>query len=161
VKALYAGSFDPITNGHLDIIQQAACLFSKVYIGVADNPDKKYVFTPIERVRLVESAIADIKGRFEVVSYYKMTVDKAHDLGTNILIRGLRAVSDFDAEFQMTQFNRRLGQRCNTVFFMPDETNFYLSSTAIRGIAKMGGDISPYVPACVAEALTQQLIMGR
>lgn len=153
MKALYAGSFDPITNGHLDIIKQAASIFSTVFIGVARNPDKKNLFMVNARVALISIAIEDLRGNFEVVPYSGLTVEEAHRLGAAYLVRGLRAVSDFDSEFQMTQFNRKLAQGVNTLFLMPDEKNFYLSSSAIRGIAKMGGDVSPFVPAGVADAL--------
>jgi len=152
MKALYAGSFDPITNGHIDIIEQAFLLCSELWIGVATNPDKQYMFSQQERLRLVKEVIADIPGNFNVMSYDGLTVEFANGVGASTLIRGLRAVSDFDIEFQMAQFNRKLGHGCNTIFLMPDENNLYLSSTAIRGIGRMGGDISQFVPPCVVRA---------
>jgi pantetheine-phosphate adenylyltransferase len=156
MKALYAGSFDPITNGHIDIILQAYDIFDVVAIGIAVNPDKKYLFTDDAREKLVFESLKALDGeiltRTEIYQYSGMTVEYAKRIGANVLVRGLRAVSDFDSEFQMVQFNRRLPPGCNTVFLMPDEKNFYLSSTAVRGIAKMGGDVSPFVPACVATA---------
>jgi len=156
MKALYAGSFDPITNGHIDIILQATKqLKCTVIVGVAKNPDKSYMFRDSDRHALVCASLEEtgLLDYCEVEFYNGMTVEAASRLDADILIRGLRAVSDFDAEFQMTLFNRRLKPGRNTVFLMPDENNFYLSSTAIRGIARMGGDVSPFVPKCVAEAI--------
>jgi len=156
MKALYAGSFDPITNGHLDIIAQATALFSTVVIGVATNPDKTPLFPVSTRIEMIMQAITDIHTRctFKVTSYRSLTVAVAAEYGAQFLVRGLRAVSDFDSEFQMVQFNRKLwDQRINTVFLMPDESNFYLSSTAIRGIAKLGGDVDAFVPTVVARNL--------
>jgi pantetheine-phosphate adenylyltransferase len=161
MRALYAGSFDPITNGHIDIILQALRIFDKVIVGIAFNPRKQYVFTRDEREFLVIESLkdtgVDIKNRIEVVNYDGLTVEHADKLNAPILVRGLRAVSDFDIEFQMTLFNRRLPPGCNTVFFMPDEKNFYLSSTAIRDIAKMGGDISAFVPNIVSDLYAKKL----
>jgi pantetheine-phosphate adenylyltransferase len=155
MKALYAGSFDPITNGHMDIIMQAIEVFDKVAIGVANNPKKTYMFKPNERVTFIERSLKDVgiklAENIEVFEYYGMTVEWAEKVGARFLIRGLRAVSDFDAEFQMIQFNRKLPPGCNTVFFMPDEENFYLSSTAIREIIKMGGTVREFVPRYVFE----------
>lgn len=154
MRALYAGSFDPITNGHIDIIQQALGIFDWLIIGVAKNPDKKHMFTESDRLKLVVESLRDLDSEVWDVEFYDgMTVEFAKQVGASVLIRGLRAVSDFDVEFQMTLFNRRLGPGRNTVFLMPDETNFYLSSTAIRGIVRMGGDVSEFVPKCVAEAM--------
>lgn len=158
MKALYAGSFDPITNGHLDIIQQAIRLFDELHIGVAINPDKHYLFSNEVRVQLVLAALKDefiLKNSVNVTTYSGMTVNYAATIKADVLVRGLRAVSDFDIEFQMTQFNRRLPPGINTVFLMPEEHNFYLSSTAIRGIAKMGGDVSQFVPECVAKEMSK------
>ena len=152
MKALYAGSFDPITNGHIDIILQAYEIFDTLAIGIAVNPDKKYMFSEATREQMVISTIEQFTLQNIAIYRYKgMTVTYAKRVGADILVRGLRAVSDFDTEFQMTQFNRQLPPCCNTVFLMPDEKNFYLSSTAIRGIASMGGDVSPFVPKCVSD----------
>lgn len=155
MKALYAGSFDPITNGHIDIIRQATKqLKCTVIVGVAKNPDKSYMFRDSDRHALVCASLEECNlENCEVEFYDGMTVEAADRFDADILIRGLRAVMDFDAEFQMTLFNRKLKPCRNTVFLMPDETNFYLSSTAIRGIARMGGDVSEFVPKCVAEAI--------
>ena len=160
MKALYAGSFDPITNGHIDIISQALTIFEKIIVGVAINPDKKYLFSDDDRASLVRRALEGAqlvtKGNIEVLPFYGMTVKYAEFIEADVLIRGLRAVSDFDAEFQMVQFNRQIPPGCNTVFFMPDESNFFLSSTAIRGIAKMGGDVSKFIPRCVNAVIHDQ-----
>jgi pantetheine-phosphate adenylyltransferase len=158
MKALYAGSFDPITNGHVDIILQASELFDELVIGIATNPDKHYMFDKMQRQRMVTAALGDVvvPNTIDIIRYSGMTVTFADQIGAKLLIRGLRAVSDFDVEFQMTQFNRRLPPECNTIFFMPDEKNFYLSSTAIRGIARMRGNVDPFVPKYVASALHEK-----
>jgi len=156
MKALYAGSFDPITNGHIDIILQAIRIFDMVTVGIAVNPDKQYLFNAGERIDMVVKSLKNNaigSSHYEIFQYDGMTVNAAKEVGASILIRGLRAVSDFDGEFQMVQFNRQIPPGCNTMFFMPDEKNFYLSSTAIRGIAKMGGDVNSFVPKHVVDML--------
>lgn len=161
MKALYAGSFDPITNGHIDVIQQALQIFDYVTLAIANNPDKKYLFTVKQRLAMAEKSL-----HFELIAlglkidaYSGLTVDHAESIKAKILVRGLRAVSDFEAEFQMTLFNRKkIGKAekgMNTVFFIPDEKRVYLSSSAIKGIAKMGGDVRCFVPPIVVEYLTK------
>jgi len=160
MKALYAGSFDPITNGHLDIIKQAASIFEIVAIVVASNPKKAAtgMFSLEERQQLIVQACIEAgldknttRGKSHTVCVCpdRLIVDFAQQIEANILIRGLRAVSDFDTEFQMVQFNRKIKPGMNTVFFMPDERYFYLSSSAVREIYNMGGNISEFVPKCV------------
>ena len=164
MKALYAGSFDPITNGHLDIIKQAANIFDTVAIVVASNPKKATtgMFSLEKRQQLIiETCLAagldknTTRGKSHSVWICpgRLIVDFAYQIEANVLIRGLRAVSDFDIEFQMVQFNRKIKPGINTVFFMPDERYFYLSSSAVREIFNMGGDVSEFVPRCVNEAM--------
>jgi len=176
MKAMYAGSFDPITNGHLDIIKQAVGVFDHVVICVSTNPKKTgtQLFSPSERVALILAALekeiepewvcptghpASVHLRDHPISVYagtaQLTVSTAEQFNCSVLIRGLRAVSDFDLEFQMVQFNRKIKSGINTVFFMPDERYFYLSSSAVREIHSMGGDVSEFVPACVATAMAK------
>lgn len=167
-RALYAGSFDPVTNGHIDIIRQAVEVFDELHIGVAVNTKKKYLIEDMElRQKLITLSLDEIginmryPQKIKTGFFRGLTVHEARRLGAQTLIRGLRAVSDFDAEFQMTLFNRNLSVELkkvisnpvNTVFFMPEARNFYLSSTAIREISLMGGDVSAFVPPCVANEL--------
>lgn len=165
MKALYAGSFDPITRGHMDIIKQAALVFEELVIAIASNPRKASteMFSLEKRQQLiVQSCMAfgleklTSPGKPSILTCPgKLVVDFARQIGADVLIRGLRAVSDFDIEFQMVQFNRKIGLGMNTVFFMPAERYFYLSSSAVREIFSMGGDVSEFVPACVDEAMQQ------
>ena len=163
MKALYAGSFDPITNGHIDIVQQALEIFDEVTLGMANNPDKNYLFDIQERMTMAENGLKfELKAlKLELAAYSGITIDYAENMSANILVRGLRAVSDFEAEFQMTLFNRKkIGayakKGMNTVFFIPDESRVYLSSSAIKGIAKMGGNVSCFVPQIVVEYLNKK-----
>lgn len=164
MKALYPGSFDPITNGHIDVIQQAHALFDAVVIGVANNPEKNYLFDMELRIHMIHTSLGGLFGKDSGISignYNGLTIDYAHAINVDILIRGLRAVSDFEAEFQMTLFNRKkIGKIAktgmNTLFFIPDEKRVYLSSSAIKGIANMGGDVSCFVPWCVDENLKKK-----
>lgn len=162
MKALYAGSFDPITNGHIDIVQQALQIFDEVTLGIANNPEKNYLFDVTERLEMAREGLKfELKAMgLKLATYSGITIDYADNIKANILIRGLRAVSDFEAEFQMTLFNRKkIGKYAkngmNTVFFIPDEKRVYLSSSAIKGIANMGGDVSCFVPPIVVDYLTR------
>lgn len=157
MKALYPGSFDPITNGHIDIIKQACELFEVVVIGITKNPKKKTMFSLLERARLIRESITEDDtlriANTDVVSYAGLTVDHANFIDANILIRGLRAISDFETEFQMALYNRKLGSGINTAFLIPDETRVYLSSSSVKEIVAMGGIVDQFVPKCVAKAL--------
>jgi pantetheine-phosphate adenylyltransferase len=158
MKALYAGSFEPITNGHIDIIRQAVKLFDKVIIGIAQNAKKKnkYILSPEQRGSLVYASLEEhnLIDSCQVKHYDGLTTIAADVFKADILVRGLRAVSDFDVEFQMTQLNRKLHKGCNTVFLMPDAKNFYLSSSAVRDIYNHGGDISVKKGFVVIDAKT-------
>lgn len=146
-KAIYPGTFDPITYGHLDIIQRAVRLFDQVVVAVADNPRKDTLFSTQERMELVE-AVCDIEN-VTVDHFHGLLVEYAEAQNACALIRGLRAVSDFEYEFQMALVNRQLSEDLSTVFLMPHERYTHLNSTIVREVASLGGDVSPYVPPVV------------
>lgn len=155
-KAIYPGSFDPLTNGHLDVIARAARLFDEIVVAVAHNEQKHGLFAPEERVVLIEAAIRDLPN-VRATHFHGLLVEFAHAEGACALIRGLRAVSDFEFEFQMALMNRRLRPELETVFLMPREEYTYISSRLVREVAGLGGDISAFVPSKVAEALRARL----
>jgi len=148
--ALYPGTFDPVTNGHLDVIGRAARLVDRLVVGVAINIGKGPLFDLEERVELVRLEMAPIAARtgaaIEVRPFQGLLVHYAREIGARMIIRGLRAVSDFDYEFQMVGMNRRLDQEIETVFLMASETNQFIASRLVKEIAKLGGDISGFVP---------------
>lgn len=153
---IYPGSFDPLTNGHLDLIQRAARLFDQVVVAVAKSESKNPLFTLPERLELVQQAI---KGYPNVVadSFDGLLVDYVSKRGGRAVIRGLRAISDFEFEFQLALMNRKLNEQVETIFMMPKETYTFLSSRIIKEIATLGGDVSAFVPAQVCAALGQKL----
>lgn len=150
--ALYPGTFDPITYGHLDIIRQALTIFDRVVVTVARNPRKDPLFTVEERIEMIQNATAEV-GSVTVTHYDGLSVEAARRHGAIALIRGLRAVSDFEAEFQMTLMNRQLAPEIETVFLMPSEQYTYLSSSIVKEVARFGGDVSQFVPPLVSERL--------
>lgn len=154
--ALYPGTFDPVTNGHLDIIGRAARLVDRLVVGVAINIGKGPLFELEERVALVQAEVAPIAARngviIEVKPFQGLLVQYARELGARMIIRGLRAVSDFDYEFQMVGMNRRLDQEIETVFLMASETNQFIASRLVKEIARLGGDISGFVPKATLAA---------
>lgn len=151
-KVIYPGSFDPVTNGHLDVIQRAARLFDKVIVAVANNDTKRPLFTLKERVQLVRRAVRHLPN-VEVDSFSGLLVHYAEKRGALVVIRGLRAVSDFEFEFQLALTNRKMNERIETIFMMPREANVFLSSSVVKEISRLGGDVSPFVPAHVRTAL--------
>ena len=151
-KAVYPGSFDPITNGHLDIIKRAAEIFDEVCVAVISNPDKNAYFSLEERLQMLKEAAKDIK-RVKVDYFDGLLVDYAKQKGFESIIRGLRAVSDFDYEFQMALTNRQMNPKIETVFLMTDYKYSYLSSSIVKQIAHFGGDVHNLVPENVAERL--------
>lgn len=151
-KAIYPGSFDPITNGHLDIIKRAACLFGEVLVAVISNPEKKPFFSLNERLKMVKEAVHGVKN-IKVDFFDGLLVDYAQSAKASSIIRGLRAVSDFDYEFQMALTNRQLSPNLETVFLMTDYKYSYLSSSIVKQIARLKGDISGLVPKNVAKIL--------
>jgi pantetheine-phosphate adenylyltransferase len=153
--ALYPGTFDPITYGHIDIAVRASNIFSKVIAVVAENPKKHHLLSSKERLALVKAAFKGMK-RIEVVSYSGLIVDCLREYGATVLIRGLRALSDFDYEFQMAFTNRNMLTGAETVFLMPSAEYVYLNSTMVKEIAKLGGDVAPFVPECVRKVFEKK-----
>ena len=154
--AIYPGSFDPVTNGHLDVIQRAAKLFDRVVVAVAKNESKKPLFALAERHELVSRAIQHL-ANVESDSFDGLLVDYVERQSGQAIIRGLRAVSDFEFEFQMALMNRKLNERIETIFMTPKDTYTFLSSRIIKEIARLGGDISSFVPNHVQLALSVKL----
>ena len=156
---LYPGTFDPVTLGHRDIITRACSLVDKLVIGVAINRDKEPLFTLEERVAMIEDECAKISDNgTEIVVYpfENLLIDCATDVGATTIIRGLRAVSDFEYEFQMVGMNRAMNDKIETVFLMADATHQAIASRLVKEIARLGGDISKFVPASVAEKLLEK-----
>ena len=149
---LYPGSFDPVTNGHFDVIKRAAALFDKVVVAAAVNGEKTPLFTFDERVQLLKEVCKDIPN-VEIVSFQGLLVNALAEFDACAVIRGLRAVSDFEYEFQMALMNRELNQKCETLFMMPSPDYSFVSSKLIKEIARCKGDISAFVPPCVANAI--------
>jgi pantetheine-phosphate adenylyltransferase len=154
-KAIYAGTFDPITNGHIDVISRAAKIFDKIVIGVSNSP-KKTLFTQTERIRLT-SEVFHKNDKIEVLGFSSLLVDFAKKMEAKTIIRGIRAVSDFDYELQLTLTNRKLAPKVETIFLMPSEKYIFISSSLVKEIASLGGDISKFVPNIVAQALKEKL----
>ncbi|HAV64907.1 MAG TPA: pantetheine-phosphate adenylyltransferase [Verrucomicrobiales bacterium] len=149
---IYPGSFDPLTNGHLDIVQRAARLFDRVIVAVAGNEAKQPLFSLAERVDLVRSSTAGMSN-VEVDSFGGLLIEYVASRNGHAIIRGLRAVSDFEFEFQLALMNRKLDETVETIFMMPKDTYTFLSSRIVKEIARLGGDVLPFVPACVERAL--------
>lgn len=154
--AIYPGSFDPVTNGHIDIIERAAKIFDRVIVAAANNSQKKPLFPVSERVKMLKQATAGIKG-VEVESFSGLVIEYAHQKKVNVLIRGVRMISDFEYEFQMALTNRRLAPDIETVFLMPSEQYSFLSSTLLKEAAGLGADISQFVPKFVVKPLKDRL----
>ncbi|MEY2430042.1 MAG: pantetheine-phosphate adenylyltransferase [Verrucomicrobiota bacterium] len=155
--AIYPGSFDPLTNGHLDVIQRATKLFDRVIVAVAKSESKQPLFTLEERVRMVTKAIGHLP-TVEADSFDGLLVNYVESRSAQAVVRGLRAVSDFEFEFQLALMNRKLNERIETIFMMPKDTYTFLSSRIVKEIARLGGDVSAFVPAHVQAALGGKLI---
>jgi pantetheine-phosphate adenylyltransferase len=154
-RAIYPGSFDPVTNGHLDIIERARKLFDEVIVAVAHNDEKDPVFSLSERLELLRETAGKIDN-VRIAQFTGLLVEFAKAEKAGAVIRGLRAVSDFEFEFQMALMNRKLDAVVETIFLMPKEEYTYLSSRIVKEIARLGGDVSGFVPACVAGALNEK-----
>ena len=154
--AVYPGSFDPITNGHMDIIERSAEVFDKVYVAILKNSSKRPLFSVEERAELIERVTKHIKN-VEVVSFDGLLVDFMREKNAKVIIKGLRAVSDFEYEFQMALTNKKLNPDAETVFFTTRAENMYLSSSVVREVARMGGDISDFVPECLKQEIIERL----
>jgi pantetheine-phosphate adenylyltransferase len=155
-KAIYPGSFDPVTNGHLDVIQRAGRLCDSIVVAVAFNEEKTSLFEVEERIALIEEATHDQPKVVSVTSFDGLLVDFARSEGAVAIVRGLRAISDFEFEFQMALMNRKLAPELETIFLMPTEEYTYLSSRIVREIARLHGDVSAFVPSAAAEALAKK-----
>jgi len=155
--AIYPGSFDPLTNGHLDVIQRATKLFDRIIVAVAKNESKSPLFELEERLELVRKTIRHLSN-VEADSFDCLLVEYVEKRGAQAVIRGLRAVSDFEFEFQLALMNRKLNERIETIFMMPKDTYTFLSSRIVKEIARLGGDVSPFVPAHVRTALAEKLV---
>jgi len=151
-RAIYPGTFDPITNGHTDLVRRAAGIFDQVVVAVASNPRKTPLFTLEERIGLSRHVLADIPN-VEVTGYQGLTVDFMRERGLRIVVRGLRAVSDFEFEFQLANMQRHLLPEMETVFLTPQEQFTFISSTMVREIATFGGNVGQFVDPVVAAAL--------
>ena len=156
VAAMYPGTFDPITLGHEDLVERAAQLFDRVVVAIAENPGSKApMFNTEERVAMATNALADLKN-VEVTGYAGLTVDFAREHGLRVIIRGLRAVSDFEYEFQLANMNRAMWSEFESIFLTPSEHLSFISSSLVREIAALNGDVTPFVPEQVARALEQR-----
>jgi len=153
--AVYPGSFDPVTNGHLDVIRRAAGIFDKVIVGVGRNAGKSPLFSADERVELIQAAVSDIRN-VEVESFDGMLVAFAKQHGASVLVKGLRAISDFEYEFQMALANRHLDPSVETMFLMTSAEYQFLSSSIVKEMVRVGGDCSPLVPSVVMYALRRR-----
>ena len=160
--AVYPGSFDPITNGHLDVISRAAFAFDKIVVGVLANPRKQALLAVEERVRIIRDALRDggasaQPGRIEVQSFDGLTVEFCHAVGAEFIVRGLRAISDFESEMQLAHNNRKLASDVDTVFFMTALEHGYVSSSLVKEIATFDGDVSAMIPPAAVEPLARAL----
>lgn len=155
VAAMYPGTFDPITNGHHDLIRRATRVFPRIIVAIASNPGKAPLFSLDERVSLAREVLADIAGA-EVSGYDGLTVDFAREHQLGVMIRGLRAVSDFEFEFQLATMSRQIARQVETVFMTPTEQFSFISSSMIREIAMLGGDVSKFVHPVVQAALKRE-----
>jgi pantetheine-phosphate adenylyltransferase len=156
ITALYPGTFDPITNGHTDIIVRGTRLFDEVVIAIAANPAKAPMFSLDERVAMAEAVVAEIPG-VRVMGFDSLLIHCVREQGARVILRGLRAVSDFEYEFQMASMNRRLDPEVETVFLTPSENHTFVSASLVKEIAKYGGDVSQFVAPGVAAALRDKI----
>ena len=153
--AVYPGTFDPFTRGHLDLVERALRLFPRVIVAIADNPQKTPLFTVAERTAIIREATRHLPG-VEIDAFHALLVHYARDRGALVVIRGLRAVSDFEFEFQMALMNRKLAESIETVFLMPHEAYSYLSSRPVKEVASLGGQVDELVPPMAARMLKER-----
>lgn len=155
LKAIYPGTFDPVTNGHVDIIERAAKIFPELIVAVASNQAKRPFFPLETRIQLLEEAVAHIPGVI-VLGFDNLLIDFVQEQKADVILRGLRAVSDFEYEFQLAGMNRKLHKQVETIFLTPSENLMFISSTLVREIALLNGDISQFVPPCVVKELQKR-----
>jgi pantetheine-phosphate adenylyltransferase len=153
--AVYPGTFDPVTNGHTDLVSRAARVFPKVIIAIAESPHKKPLFSLEERIRLSENQLAHLDN-VEVVGFSNLLVEFVQQMGASVIIRGLRAVSDFEYEFQLASMNRHLAPAVETLFLTPDEDYSFISSSLVKEIARLNGDVSEFVCEEVQQAMRKR-----
>ena len=153
-KVIYPGTFDPVTNGHIDLILRAARLFPEVVVAVASSTKKKPFFPLTKRIELIEQALINVSG-VSVVGFDSLLIDFAREQQADLILRGLRAVSDFEYEFQLAGMNRKLEKKIETVFLTPSEEYMFISSSLVREIASLDGDVSQFVPQVVVDALNK------
>jgi pantetheine-phosphate adenylyltransferase len=156
VAAIYPGTFDPMTNGHADLVRRAIDLFDEVVVAVAANPDKNPLFTVEERVALARDSLVGIE-RVRVVGFGNLLVECAKEYNAHVILRGLRAVSDFEFEFQLAGMNRRLSPDVETVFLTPSEQEMFISASLVKQVARLGGDVGAFVHPKVVAALKAKL----
>ena len=154
--AVYPGTFDPVTNGHVDVIERALKLFDKLYIVVADNPNKIPTFNPEERVSMLEGSLKKLNSRIEIEYYNGLLLDYVKKKKSNVIVRGLRAISDFEFEFQRAQFNREFAKDIETIFVMTKDDYAFLSSSIVKEIAMFGGSVKGFVPTIVEKKLKEK-----
>ncbi|MBU9820842.1 pantetheine-phosphate adenylyltransferase [Rahnella sp. BCC 1045] len=155
-KAIYPGTFDPLTNGHLDIVTRAALMFDHVILAIAASPSKKPMFTLDERVALATQVTSHLKN-VEVIGFSDLMANFAKAQGANVLVRGLRAVSDFEYEMQLANMNRHLLPTLESVFMMPSKEWSFISSSLVKEVARHGGDITPFLPQVITQALMEKI----
>jgi pantetheine-phosphate adenylyltransferase len=156
VTAIYPGTFDPMTNGHSDLVRRAVELFDEIVVAVATNPEKNPLFSVEERVALARASLAGVE-RVRVVGFGNLLVECAHEYKAHVILRGLRAASDFEFEFQLAGMNRRLAADIETVFLTPSEQEMFISASLVKQVARLGGDVSASVHPTVAAALKAKL----
>jgi len=154
-KVIFPGTFDPFTNGHKDLVERAARMFGSVVVGVAENKRKSPFFSLAERLNMVENGLSHLKN-VQVRGFDNLLIDFAKQIGARAVIRGLRVVSDFEYEFQLANMNRRLNVEIETLFLTPAEQYSFISSTLVREIAVLGGDVSSFVPESIAKCLKER-----
>ena len=155
--AVYPGTFDPITNGHLDILERSMRIFDQVVVAIATNPRKQPLFSVEERIGFIESTLGERSKSLAFDSFHGLLVDYCRQRGATCIVRGLRAMADFEYEFQLASMNRQLAPEIETLFMTPDEHFAYVSSSLVREIALLGGDVTPFVHEKVVAALKQRL----
>ena len=154
--AVYPGTFDPITNGHLDVLRRALDIFPRVIVTIAPNIRKNPLFSTDERIGFIRDALAEHVGRLEFAVFEGLLVEFCRSRGATVIVRGLRALADFEYEFQFAHMNRRLAPGVDTVFFMTDERNHYVSSSLVKEVASLSGDVTGLVPPAVVAALADK-----
>jgi pantetheine-phosphate adenylyltransferase len=155
LTAIYPGTFDPITNGHTDIVRRASRLFGRIVVAVAESPKKAPAFSLAQRVELAREALADLTN-VEVIGFDRLLARFCREQGAHVILRGLRAVSDFEHEFQLAAMNRQLSPEVETLFLTPAEEYSFVSSSLVREIARLGGDVSNFVSAAAVNALAER-----